>query len=450
MMTQMAPFGKQSPYTALEQARRERLLAMVSRMVAWVSIPVVAIYTVLFVLQFAWQTVLIVVLAVLVIVVSLVARRLGQRGKTAPGSYILTIYLLLAAGIIALLVEGLSPFIAQAYTTIIFLAGTLLRPRDNYIIAAIAAVAWAGTLAIAEFDLIPQISLIGITPVLILVSVSLTNFVFVAIWGQRANNDLQLALNDAAFELVQTNRQLMEASHLKSRFMAQTSHELRSPLNSIMGFTELALRDLYGPLTPDQADALGRVRRNSKYLLALINDILDVSKIETGELQLADEIVRVKFLADALQSNLGPLAREKGLEFTVRIVPEMPPHISGDGNRIVQVLLKLGGNAIKFTDQGSVSITIEPIEQTRWHALVDDTGRGIHERDFDQIFDEFYRVEVTDKATRGAGLGLAIVRHLVQMMKGEINVTSQIGKGSTFEVILPLKVPEGEGASGES
>jgi two-component system sensor histidine kinase/response regulator len=218
------------------------------------------------------------------------------------------------------------------------------------------------------------------------------------------------------------------------------SHDLRTPLTAIGLSTDLTLRELYGPVTGKQQEVLNRVRDSTRRLQALVDDILDISKIEAGQLELVERSFKVSALVDTVRSTLEPEALAKGVHLTFTLAPDMPPHIVGDENRLAQILLNLTDNAVKFTEQGEAGVVIEPLGSDRWRMEVRDTGRGIREADLEIIFEEFRQAEATTGETSGTGLGLAISRHLVELMGGEIHVHSRLGKGSTFEVILPLRV----------
>ena len=167
-------------------------------------------------------------------------------------------------------------------------------------------------------------------------------------------------------------------------------------------------------------------------------------KIEAGEMELIASPFETKSLAEAVEIAMGETARKKGLEFSVKLAPEMPARIIGDEIRTAQILLNLADNAVKYTAEGQVNISIEPVDEDTWRIQVRDTGRGIREEDFERIFEEFRQVggTILDAQTRGSGLGLAITRHLVHRMDGEIEVSSKIGQGSTFSVTLPLTSAE--------
>ena len=184
---------------------------------------------------------------------------------------------------------------------------------------------------------------------------------------------------------------------------------------------------------------------SAKRLHALIEDILDISKIEAGELELNEDCFLLSKLVDTVNATLEPAALEKQLEFNVSLSPQMPAEFIGDEKRLTQILINLIHNAIKFTEKGSVRVTIGPIDGIpQWHMLVQDTGRGIHEKNFETIFEAFRQeaAAANEAGVKGTGLGLAITQQLVQIMHGEIHLTSQLGKGSSFDVVLPLHLPE--------
>ncbi|NDJ53038.1 MAG: GAF domain-containing protein, partial [Chloroflexi bacterium] len=242
-------------------------------------------------------------------------------------------------------------------------------------------------------------------------------------------------------------RELATANRLKSEFLANISHELRTPLNSIIGFTETLLVGIYGPLSEKQVDRLETVSRNAEHLLALIDDLLDLSKIEAGRMNLYLEEVDIYREIVTVAETVEPQASEKSLSLLRHVNPELPKAWV-DAQRLRQVLTNLLSNAIKFTHEGSVTIVgeAEPQEdRTFIHLQVVDTGIGISEEDQQFIFDEFRQVD--GSATRqyeGTGLGLAITRKLIQLMNGEIWVESVIGQGSNFHILIPTHDDQAE------
>jgi signal transduction histidine kinase/DNA-binding NarL/FixJ family response regulator len=236
------------------------------------------------------------------------------------------------------------------------------------------------------------------------------------------------------------NGRLLEAAEIKTQFLATMSHELRTPMNAIMGFSQLLLRQK-GQLGESQADMVQRILNNSKHLLALINDILDLSKIEAGRLQLKVERFRLTDLVNATTEELRSLADQKHLEL-VSIAKLENPYVLNDSSRLRQVLVNLLSNAIKFTDEGGVTLEIREVSETRIAIVVRDTGIGINPAEIPHIFEEFRQVDQSStRRHAGTGLGLAITRWLVQQMGGHISVTSHLGQGSTFRIDLPRDMP---------
>jgi signal transduction histidine kinase len=217
------------------------------------------------------------------------------------------------------------------------------------------------------------------------------------------------------------------------------SHELRTPLNAILGYTELILDGIYGE-TPERAQAiLQRVESNGRHLLGLINDVLDLSKIEAGQLKLALTDYSIKDVVHGVFSALEPLATRKNLNLKVA-VPDDVPGAHGDERKLTQVLLNLVGNAIKFTDQGEVAINVSA-DHGSLSIAVRDTGPGIAPADQARLFEEFQQADNSITKTKGGtGLGLAISKRIIEMHGGQIVLESSVGHGSTFKVALPLKV----------
>jgi len=260
-----------------------------------------------------------------------------------------------------------------------------------------------------------------------------------------ATQNLVLAQQNRELELTrqrieQQNLQLIEAARLKSQFLATMSHELRTPMNAILGFTQVLLRQRNAKLTAAQADMMERIMNNGKNLLALINDVLDLSKIEAGRLELKLEEFNLTKLILSTVAELKPLAEQKQLPLQVHAELENPIVIN-DSIRLRQVLVNLLSNAIKFTEAGSVEVSVSKLSHTHLLLSVKDTGIGIAESELEHIFEEFRQVDqTTTRKHGGTGLGLAITKSLVQMMQGTITVESKLGQGSTFRVQLPRQV----------
>jgi signal transduction histidine kinase len=240
-------------------------------------------------------------------------------------------------------------------------------------------------------------------------------------------------------EIQDKSRQLEEASQHKSQFLANMSHELRTPLNAILGYTELMADGAYGEPSEKMLGILKRLEANGRHLLGLINDVLDLSKIEAGQLVLELSDYCIQDIAQTVRSTLEPLATDKKLTFKVEMAPELPPG-RGDGRRLTQVLINLVGNAIKFTDAGEVAIKAEA-NNGAFHVSVRDTGPGISAADQAKLFQEFQQADnAITRKKGGTGLGLAISKRIIEMHGGKIWVESQPGQGSTFTFTLPVTV----------
>jgi signal transduction histidine kinase len=240
-------------------------------------------------------------------------------------------------------------------------------------------------------------------------------------------------------EIQDKSRQLEEASQHKSQFLANMSHELRTPLNAILGYTELMADGAYGEPSEKMLGILKRLEANGRHLLGLINDVLDLSKIEAGQLVLELSDYCIQDIAQTVRSTLEPLAADKKLAFKVEVAPQLPPG-HGDGRRLTQVLINLVGNAIKFTDAGEVAIKAEA-HNGSFHVSVRDTGPGISSADQSRLFQEFQQADnAITRKKGGTGLGLAISKRIIEMHGGRIWVESQPGQGSTFIFTLPVIV----------
>ncbi|MCL5023935.1 MAG: diguanylate cyclase [Nitrospirae bacterium] len=258
-------------------------------------------------------------------------------------------------------------------------------------------------------------------------------------------------------ELEKMNRELERASQHKSRFIANMSHELRTPLNSILGFSEVLLEKTFGNLTENQERYLGNIRTSGKHLLELINNVLDIAKIEAGKYEMSYETFRIEDMISEVFSVMKPLADKKAVELRLGMRGDLDS-VTFDPMKLKQVFYNLISNAIKFTPEGGkVSVVIdreragdasENQEYARFS--VSDTGVGIRTEDFDRIFDEFEQADSAfSRQYGGAGLGLALTKKLVELHGGRITVESRLGQGSTFTVFLPLMAPLREEPAGE-
>ena len=242
-------------------------------------------------------------------------------------------------------------------------------------------------------------------------------------------------------EIRDKSRQLAEASQHKSQFLANMSHELRTPLNAILGYAELILDNVYGDTPDKMREVLDRIQRNGKHLLGLINDVLDLSKIEAGQLNLSLADYSLKEVVQSVYSAVEALAKEKHIELKVEVPPHLPA-AHGDERKLTQVLLNLVGNAIKFTDAGEVAIKASAANGS-FTVAVRDTGPGIAEAEQAKIFEEFQQANSSiTKKKGGTGLGLAIAKRIVELHGGRIWVELSPGHGSTFSFTVPTKVEQ--------
>ncbi len=249
-------------------------------------------------------------------------------------------------------------------------------------------------------------------------------------------NDIS-SLKKTENELLRAKEAAERADDLKSAFLATMSHELRTPLNSIIGFTGILLQGLAGSLNDEQRKQLGIVQNGARHLLALINDVLDISKIEAGQLEVRSDSFDLKKSIEKVVQTIRPLAEKKGLRVDLRIAPEVHAIVS-DQRRVEQVLMNLLSNAVKFTESGTVTV-IGSTAGASAEITVADTGIGIRPEDHEAVFRPFHQVDNgLTRSHEGTGLGLSICRRLLDLMGGTIGLESTPGQGSRFTVSLPL------------
>ena len=262
-----------------------------------------------------------------------------------------------------------------------------------------------------------------------------------------ASEQLEEKVREATAELVRRNEllqrqhlELEQASQLKSQFLANMSHEFRTPLNAILGYTSMLLGGVSGEMSAPQKQKLQRVDSNSRHLLSIINDILDISRIEAGKMPLHFEEFELRTLLNELFAELEPLIQKARLKTLTELLPGLPPLYS-DRQKVKQIVLNLLTNAIKFTPQGFVKVRVRPDDERReMRIAVQDTGIGVAPQDREKVFEDFRQAD--NSVTReygGAGLGLAICRRLASMLGGRIELESQLGRGSTFTLVIPRR-----------
>jgi len=265
---------------------------------------------------------------------------------------------------------------------------------------------------------------------------------------KKASAELEAKVQDATAELASQNEllrrqhlELEQASALKSQFLANMSHEFRTPLNAILGYTHMLLQGVSGDVSETQRRSLTRIDSNSRHLLALINDILDITRIEAGRMPLHLSTFRVQQLVDEVIAELEPIIKRSKLK-VVRRVPRGLPPLRSDRQKVKQILVNLLSNAIKFTHEGSIAIGAACRASDRTVLLsVTDTGIGIAPGDQTKVFEDFRQLDSSPaRGYGGTGLGLSICRRLAVMLEGTIELRSDAGKGSTFTLVLPARL----------
>jgi signal transduction histidine kinase len=264
---------------------------------------------------------------------------------------------------------------------------------------------------------------------------------------KEASAELERKVQEATAELAEQNELLRrqhialeQASALKSQFLANMSHEFRTPLNAILGYTHMLLHGVTGAVSETQRKSLSRIDSNSRHLLALINDILDITRIEAGRMPLTVTSFAIPDLVDEVMAELEPIIRRSNLAVHPRIRGKLP-RLRSDRSKVKQIVVNLLSNALKFTPAGSVTITATQNARDKTVVIaVSDTGVGIAPEDQARVFEDFRQLDSSPtRGYGGTGLGLSICRRLAQMLGGTITLSSQVGKGSTFALSLPVK-----------
>ncbi|HRJ76340.1 MAG TPA: ATP-binding protein, partial [Anaerolineales bacterium] len=271
---------------------------------------------------------------------------------------------------------------------------------------------------------------------------------------QTLADQVAVAIDNArSFELSQQAvMEMREIDRLKSQFLANMSHELRTPLNSIIGFSRVILKGIDGPLTELMQQDLTAIYNSGQHLLGLINDILDLAKIEAGKMELAFDEVNITDLSASVLSTMSGLIKDKPIQMKRNIEPDLPP-VKADAIRVRQVMINLLSNAAKFTEEGEITVDISLYKNNGRNEVkvsVNDTGAGISKAVQEKLFQPFSQVDASPtRKTGGTGLGLSICKQLINMHGGEIWVESEEGKGSKFHFTLPIYPKEGESIAGD-
>jgi signal transduction histidine kinase len=435
------------PNFVVDVERRRRMRLLSSLLIAITPVAVLAGMTVPFVTHpgAPWKssTFIAAFTAVFTFIVAYLLNRSG-RYRLASGIMITTFFL---APYIAVILDDTPNSINRAFITIlgagVLLTSILLPERLSLIVTFLAGV--VATLIFPAFMPAHDFSIV-LAPLVAYLAISTLTLLYDD-HRTKLEQDHRLELTtslhrseEANKALVKANAVAKEATRLKSEFIATMSHELRTPLNAMLGFSGLLLEGMAGEFDHDTRHMIERIEANSKRLLGLINDILDIAKIEAGRFELVTQPISPRALADSWRSQMGILAQQKRLGFEIVIDPILPEQIYGDPERISQVTANLLSNAFKFTESGGVKLSLKKADET-WQIEVSDTGIGIPPHALNYIFDEFRQLDGSSRRSfGGTGLGLAIVRNLCLMMGGSIRVSSELDQGSTFTVTLPLQL----------
>jgi len=260
---------------------------------------------------------------------------------------------------------------------------------------------------------------------------------------QQINREMEARIEHRTEELAAAMKKAQAADHLKSAFLATMSHELRTPLNSIIGFTGILLQGLAGPLNEEQQKQMSMVQNSSRHLLSLINDVLDISKIEAGQLSLSYTYFELRTSIEKTVELVSPLAKKKGIDLRLEIADDVTA-VTLDQRRLEQIILNLLNNAVKFTDKGHVRISCRT-NKHQYLLSVSDTGIGIRPEEIPGLFQPFHQIDTgLARKHEGTGLGLSICKKLMDMMGGSIEVESRWSQGSTFTIRFPREMPTGD------
>jgi signal transduction histidine kinase len=392
--------------------------------------------------------------------------KLYRADKFRLGTHVFIGGLILAAN--SFIVWPTAPFTQpQVYVLVLIvaLAGVLISPHAAAQAAGFAVVVTAASHALASYDSLslgifkPLIAPLLMTCAMAAISwMSFEHLITTVQWAlfsqRRADErshelfESQQELKKAYQMLETTNVRLQQAeaaatqaNELKTRFITNLSHELRTPLSAIINFSYILSENYHGTVTKEQQDYLLRIHDSGELLLEIVNDLLDLAKIESGQMNLFVEPVDLITLGASVMNTITGLAAPKPIELRQEFPPELPP-VKGDATRIRQVLLNLLGNAVKYTDEGSITLRLANGDQGFIQISVIDTGIGIQEKDFETIFEEFRQTEEAFALRKqGTGLGLPISKKFIELHEGKLWVESKVGQGSTFHFTLPIAVP---------
>jgi signal transduction histidine kinase len=431
--------------TDRDEAFRERVLRVATALV--VTLGMISFLLTVFVYQNEWAVVSLPTLHIAVLAGFGLSAYFVSRMLILPAAWSIVIVSHVAAAGVLLLIQQADATLITGIPlfVILVLVGALVLPRNSILPISITSVVTYGTaLYLAQLSAVDP-STYDISQAVTAAAVIIPA-VGVILHRLRVEFDarhetLEESLRQTELARRQAElqrRRAEEADKAKSQFLANMSHELRTPLNAIIGYDEAMLGGMVGEFTEQQTKLLGHIQHNSRRLLNLINDILDLSKVESGSLQVFLAPMSPNKVIRETVENLRSLADEKNIYLKTQFADDVPEVVLGDANKLQQALVNVLSNAIKFTDQGGVTVDVGVVDSRRWRFTVHDTGVGMPSDAASYIFEPFQQVDGTDKRKyKGTGLGLAITKRLVERLGGTIEVTTEPGKGAAFTITLP-------------
>jgi len=340
--------------------------------------------------------------------------------------------------------EGRIGYLACGSVVLLVALACALALGGGAVMGAVPAFAIAAALALGVFLLLRFVILPVRHMTVTLGAIAAGDYSAAVPYEDRQDEIGQMArslatIRTALLELKSAQTQAEAASRHKSDFIANMSHELRTPLNAIIGLSDMLLEDAGNPDSDEYRESLPRIGAAARHLLSLINEILDLSRIEAGRMAVEISLFRPAALAEETMATVAPMARQKGLKLAITYPPQLPA-IQSDPRRVRQILINLLGNAVKFTDAGEVRIDVA-MAGGKLRFSVSDTGPGIAAEDIGRLFQDFMQLDASStRKFGGSGLGLALSRRLARLIGGDVTLASQVGEGATFVLELPLAV----------
>jgi signal transduction histidine kinase len=434
--------------TDRDEAFRERVVRTISTLL--VILGVASLILVVLSYGQTWELESFAVVHILAVALCVASFVLVQTGHRLASGVVLVLAPLFGASGIVLVARSVGAlegmFFGYATFAIAPLIAALVLPRGSILIVASSAALLYG---VTQF-VVPagNGSPIDVTPVPMFFTVFLIFIIEGLLLRQlRVEFDSRFAVLNDALKQTELAKEEAEAARLhaekadraKSQFLANMSHELRTPLNAIIGYDEAMLAGMAGTFSEKQIDLLKQIQRNGRRLLNLINDVLDLAKVESGTLKAAYAPIEPRLLIPDIIASVKSLADDRGIPITVDFGDDVPDYVVSDAAKLEQILVNLLSNAIKFTDQGSISVDVALEGSGLWSIQVRDSGIGISSDVIPQIFEPFQQADGSlARRHKGTGLGLAITRRLVECIAGEILVESAVGEGTQVTVRLPL------------